>query len=120
MACCEAILSFAGIIVTDAMSMSGLTIYFKQDEASVRALEAGADHAVEAGGRRRGLSRRARGSAKGRLKEQRIDESVRRMLAAKYELGLVRQRITPLETIDQVGGGKTNRLNSRARLPSMR
>src|SRR2546422_4237998 len=36
-------LHFSGIIVTDALSMSGLTIYFTQEEAAVRALEAGAD-----------------------------------------------------------------------------
>ena len=36
-------LHFDGLIVTDAMSMSGLTIYFTQEEASVRAIEAGAD-----------------------------------------------------------------------------
>jgi beta-N-acetylhexosaminidase len=33
-------LHFDGLIVTDAMSMSGLTLYFTQEEASVRALEA--------------------------------------------------------------------------------
>src|SRR2546430_12217051 len=36
-------LHFDGLIVTDAMSMSGLTLYFSQEEASVRAIEAGAD-----------------------------------------------------------------------------
>src|ERR1043165_7101986 len=36
-------LNFPGMIVTDALSMSGLTIYFTQEEAAVRALEAGAD-----------------------------------------------------------------------------
>src|SRR5690349_4324375 len=35
-------LNFHGMIVTDALSMSGLTIYFTQEEAAVRALEAGA------------------------------------------------------------------------------
>ena len=29
--------------MTDALSMKGLTIYFTQEEAAVRALEAGAD-----------------------------------------------------------------------------
>ena len=43
---------------------------------------------------------------KGRLKEQRIDESARRVLAAKYDLGLVSQRITPLDVIDRKVGGK--------------
>src|SRR5689334_19287454 len=33
-------LKFHGMIVTDALSMSGLTIYFTQEEAAVRALEA--------------------------------------------------------------------------------
>src|SRR5205085_11188933 len=36
-------LGFDGIVVTDALDMSGLTIYFKQDEAGVRAVLAGAD-----------------------------------------------------------------------------
>src|SRR4030088_1787056 len=36
-------LNFDGLIVTDAMSMSGLTLYFTQEEASVRAIAAGAD-----------------------------------------------------------------------------
>jgi len=36
-------LGFDGIVVTDALDMSGLTIYFKQDEAAVRAVLAGAD-----------------------------------------------------------------------------
>src|SRR5690349_15451687 len=36
-------LNFKGMIVTDALSISGLTIYLSQDESAVRALEAGAD-----------------------------------------------------------------------------
>src|SRR5437867_2955410 len=36
-------LGFNGLIVTDAMSMSGLTLYFTQEEAGVRAFLAGAD-----------------------------------------------------------------------------
>jgi len=40
-------LKFPGLIVTDALSMSGLTIYFTQEEAAVRALEAGADRSEE-------------------------------------------------------------------------
>jgi beta-N-acetylhexosaminidase len=38
----------------------------------------------------------------GRLTEQRIDASVRRILAAKYDLGLVAQKITPLDGIDRL------------------
>jgi beta-N-acetylhexosaminidase len=38
----------------------------------------------------------------GRLTEARIEESARKILAAKYDLGLVRQRVTPLELIDHI------------------
>jgi beta-N-acetylhexosaminidase len=36
----------------------------------------------------------------GRITEKRIEESVRRILAAKYDLGLVKERITPIDEID--------------------
>jgi beta-N-acetylhexosaminidase len=40
------------------------------------------------------------------LTEERIEASTRKILAAKYDLGLVKQRVTPLETIDRVVGSK--------------
>jgi beta-N-acetylhexosaminidase len=97
-------LGFEGIIVTDALDMSGLTIYFNQDEAAVRAVLAGADMLLkpsdaDAAPAIRGLREAVR---VGRVSEQRIDESARRILAAKYDLGLVKQRITPIDEIDRV------------------
>lgn len=99
-------LGFAGLIVTDAMSMSGLTLYFTQEEASVRALEAGADLLLKPADPDAAFRGVREAVAKGRLKEQRIDESARRVLAAKYDLGLVKQRITPLDAIDMNVAGK--------------
>jgi beta-N-acetylhexosaminidase len=93
-------LGFDGIVVTDALDMSGLTIYFKQDEAGVRAVLAGADMLLKPGDPdavARGLSEAVKS---GRLTEARIESSARKILAAKYDLGLVRQRTTPLEGID--------------------
>ncbi|MDQ6651761.1 MAG: hypothetical protein M3Y84_03355, partial [Acidobacteriota bacterium] len=99
-------LGFDGLIVTDAMSMSGLTLYFTQEEASVRALEAGADLLLKPADPDAALRGVHEAVVKGRLKEQRIDESARRVLAAKYDLGLVKQRITPLDAIDRAVAGK--------------
>jgi beta-N-acetylhexosaminidase len=93
-------LGFDGLIVTDAMSMSGLTLYFTQAEASVRALEAGADLLLKPADPDAAISGVKEAVLKGRLKEQRINESARRVLAAKFDLGLVKQRITPLDEID--------------------
>lgn len=99
-------LGFDGLIVTDAMSMSGLTLYFTQEEASVRALEAGADLLLKPADTDAAF-RGVRDAVKsGRLSEKRIEESARKVLAAKYDLGLVQQRITPLEEIDRVVAGQ--------------
>ena len=95
-------LKFSGLVVTDAMSMSGLTIYFNQDEAAVRALEAGADMLLKPAdidAAVRGVREAVRS---GRITETRIEQSARKLLAAKYDLGLVKQRIAPVEEIDRV------------------
>jgi beta-N-acetylhexosaminidase len=99
-------LKFEGLIVTDAMSMSGLTLYFTQEEASVRALEAGADLLLKPADTDAAI-RGVRDAVKqGRLTENRIGVSARKVLAAKYDLGLMQQRLTPLDEIDRIVGGK--------------
>jgi beta-N-acetylhexosaminidase len=99
-------LGFEGLIVTDAMSMSGLTLYFTQEEASVRALEAGADLLLKPADPDAAFRGVREAVLKGRLTEPRINESVRRVLAAKYDLGLVKQKITPVDLIDMNVAGK--------------
>jgi beta-N-acetylhexosaminidase len=99
-------LGFDGLIVTDAMSMSGLTLYFTQEEASVRALEAGADLLLKPADTDAAFRGVRDAVKKGRLTEKRIEESARKVLAAKYDLGLTQQRLTPLDEIDRVVSGK--------------
>jgi len=95
-------MGFKGLIVTDAMSMSGLTIYFSQEEAGVRAFLAGAD-LLEKPADVDVMLRGLRDAVKsGRISQQRLDESVRRILAWKYELGLFKQKITPIDQIDKI------------------
>lgn len=99
-------MGFEGLIVTDAMSMSGLTLYVHQDEAAVRALLAGADillKPVNSDDPIRGLKEAVKS---GRVTVERIEQSVRKILAAKYDVGLVKQRITPMNEIDKIVGGK--------------
>src|SRR5262249_3446295 len=94
-------LGFDGLIVTDAMSMSGLTIYFTPAEASVRAVEAGADLLLKPADPDAAFHGVHDAVVKGRLTEKRIEESARKILAAKYDLGLVQRRLTPLDAIDR-------------------
>jgi beta-N-acetylhexosaminidase len=93
-------LGFKGLVVTDALSMSGLTIYYTQEEAGVHALLAGADMLLkpaDVDACIRGVLAAVRS---GRLTEKRIEASARKILAAKYDLGLVKQRITPIDEVD--------------------
>ena len=95
-------MGFKGLIVSDAMSMSGLTIYFTQEEAGVRAFLAGTDileKPADVDAMLRGLKEAV---ASGRIPTARLDESVRRQLAWKHELGLFKERITPLDEIDRI------------------
>ncbi|MGH9906164.1 MAG: glycoside hydrolase family 3 N-terminal domain-containing protein, partial [Pyrinomonadaceae bacterium] len=106
-------LKFTGMIVTDAMSMSGLTIYFNQDEASVRAIEAGADMLLKPAdpdAAFRGVRDAVRS---GRLTEKRIEASARKVMAAKYDLGLVKQRIAPIDEIDRIVASRDASLLAR-------
>src|SRR5215203_3634710 len=97
-------MGFKGLIVSDAMSMSGLTIYFTQEEAGVRAFLAGTDileKPADVDAMLRGLKAAV---ASGRIPMARLDESVRRQLAWKHEIGLFDVRITPLDEIDRIVG----------------
>jgi beta-N-acetylhexosaminidase len=99
-------LGFKGLVVTDAMSMSGLTLYVTQEEAGVRAIEAGADileKPADVDAMLRGLKDAVRS---GRLSETRIDESVRKIIAWKHHLGLYKEKITPIDRIDRVVSSK--------------
>ncbi len=99
-------LNFNGMIVTDALSMSGLTLYFHQDEAAVRALLAGADMLLKPANTDDAI-RGVRDAVKsGRVSIERVEQSARKILASKYDLGLVKQRNTPIEDIDKIVAGE--------------
>ncbi len=104
-------MGFKGLIVSDAMSMSGLTLYFTQEEAGVRAFLAGTDileKPADVDAMLRGLADAVRS---GRIPMDRLNESVRRQLAWKYEVGLFSERITPIDQIDTiVSGAETTKL----------
>ena len=95
-------MGFKGLIVSDAMSMSGLTIYFTQEEAGVRAFLAGTDileKPADVDAMLRGLKAAV---ASGRIPMARLDDSVKRQIAWKHEVGLFKERITPIEEIDRL------------------
>lgn len=105
-------MGFDGLIVSDAMSMSGLTIYFDQDEAAIRAVLAGMDILEKPADVDVTVKGLVNAVKSGRITEQRLNESVRKILAWKYELGLFKQKVTPLDSIDKIVSSQASRLLS--------
>jgi beta-N-acetylhexosaminidase len=103
-------MNFDGLIVTDAMSMSGLTLYFNQDEAAVRAFLAGADILLKPADTDLAIKGLKAAVASGRISEERLNESVKKQLAWKYQLGLEKQKITPIGQIDTIVSSNPTRI----------
>ena len=107
-------LGFDGLIVSDALSMSGLTVYYTQEEAGVRALLAGTDileKPLDTDAMIRGLKAAV---ASSRVPMSRLDDAVTRQLAWKHELGLFKERFTTLDQIDRiVSNSETGTLTDR-------
>lgn len=99
-------MGFKGLIVSDAMSMSGLTIYFTQEEAGVRAFLAGTD-ILEKPADPDAMIRGLRDAVKsGRIPIDRLNDSIRRQLAWKFEAGLAKHLTVPLDAIDHIVSGQ--------------
>jgi beta-N-acetylhexosaminidase len=92
-------MGFAGLIVTDAMDMQGLSQQFSSGEASVRAIEAGADVLLMPPDPEAAVSAIVRAVQSGRLSRQRIRASALRVLAAKARVGLHRSKLVDLDEI---------------------
>jgi len=85
-------LGFKGLTVTDAMDMKGVKKFFPNGEADVMAIEAGHDLLEVSENSGRAIDLVEKSIKSGRLKQSEIDQRVKRVLAAKYWLGLNQYR----------------------------
>ena len=97
-------MGFDGIVFTDAMDMAAVARLFPRGEAAVRAVLAGADVILMPNDVKQAIDAIVLAIDEERLTEGRIDESVRRLLRLKEDLGLAEERSVPLEMIPQVVG----------------
>ena len=100
-------LGFRGVVFTDAMDMAGVRQQFSNEEATIRAVEAGADivlFPVDSFASHRAIVDAVRS---GRIPESRLDDSIRRLLRAKVKAGL-RTTDDPL-AVPRIVGSKANR-----------
>ena len=94
-------LKFGGIITTDSMEMGAITKNYPNGESAVMAIRAGADLVLFPPDVDAAITAIEAAVKRGELTENRIDESVRRLLAAKYKLGLTKNRFVDLTKVNQ-------------------
>ncbi len=80
-------LGFDGLVISDAFDMGGITEHFDAGEAAVRAIEAGEDQILLSANTDAAMAGVKEAVRSGRLSEARIDQSVRRIVAAKSFAG---------------------------------
>jgi len=92
---------FEGIITTDSMEMGAITKNFPNGASAVMAIKAGADVVLFPPKIEKAIEAIEAAVKKGEITELRINESVRRLLAAKYRLGLAENRFVDLAKVNQ-------------------
>src|SRR5262245_887145 len=101
-------MKFGGVIFTDAMNMGGIVAHYPDGEAAVRAVKAGADIILYPPDVEQAFVAVKKAVASAEIKETRIDDSVRRILAAKAKLGLDRNRLVDISKLDKALGTTEN------------
>jgi len=92
-------LGFKGLIVTDALNMRAITNMFQPGEAAVKAFNAGCDILLYPANADETASALVAAVRSGEISEERLDESVRKILLAKKWAGLNEQRLVPMENL---------------------
>lgn len=82
-------LGFEGVILTDDFDKLGLSEFLDQNEAALQAIEAGADMILSSNFTSQ-IPYLLDQVKRGKLSEDRIEQSVERILGMKYDLGLVK------------------------------
>ena len=96
-------LGFHGLVVTDALVMAGVANLYG-DEAGVRAFLAGADLLLQPADPAPVIEAMAAAVDRGEITPERLDLSVRKVLALKRAVGLFRKRTVVLDSIPAIVG----------------
>jgi beta-N-acetylhexosaminidase len=82
-------LGFDGVVITDSLEMSSVSNLYSSDELAVLAIEAGVDLLLEPSSFRTAVNGVIAALDSGRLTEERINESVLRILTLKLKYGII-------------------------------
>ena len=97
-------MGYDGVVITDALTMQGVRDKYGDDRVPVLALKAGVDMLLMPPDFRLAYDSVLRAVRTGEIKEKRIDTSLRRILALKWDLGLVEDPFVDESAVpDRVG-----------------
>jgi beta-glucosidase-like glycosyl hydrolase/CubicO group peptidase (beta-lactamase class C family) len=97
-------MGFAGLVVTDAMDMAGVTARYAPGEAAVRAIAAGVDVLLISPAPEAAATALRSAVRSGTLPIGRVNEAVARILRAKAKLGLHKNRLVDVDALNRVFG----------------
>ncbi|HET9010391.1 MAG TPA: glycoside hydrolase family 3 N-terminal domain-containing protein [Gemmatimonadaceae bacterium] len=106
-------LGFRGLVITDALDMNGVLGKMSMAEVTQRAVLAGADVLLMPTDNVGAIDAVVDGVRTGRFPESRVDASVRKLLVAKHELRLDRQRFVDIQALRAVVGDSANQAAAR-------
>ncbi|MCX7749026.1 MAG: glycoside hydrolase family 3 protein [Clostridia bacterium] len=89
-------MKFDGLILTDAMEMGAIRNYWEADEAAIMAFEAGAD-VILCPASKDAFDGFLEAIETGRISKERLDESVKRILLAKFKYGILERKTSTLD-----------------------
>lgn len=90
-------MGYEGILVTDALNMQAIVSHFGEEEADVAAVQSGVDMLLMPPHPRQTVDNIAAAVKDGRIPEERIDESVQRILTLKEKRGLLEEPLVSVK-----------------------
>ncbi len=97
-------LGFQGLVITDALDMGGITVRYAPGEAAVRAFLAGSDALLMPPVPDAAYQAVLAAVKSGRIPQERLDASLRRILQAKARLGLNKDRFVDVAALNEKFG----------------
>ncbi len=106
-------LGFNGVVFSDAMDMQGVLVQYGAVESVKRAVAAGADVLIQPVDVAQAIDAIVAGVQEGRYPASRLDDAVRKLLAMKHQLGLVRTRTVSLDSVSLIVGDSAGQALAR-------
>ncbi len=97
-------LGFQGLVITDALDMGGITVRYAPGEAAIRAFLAGSDALLMPPVPDAAYQAVLAAVKSGRISQERLNASLRRILQAKARLGLNKNRLVDVASLNEKFG----------------